>query len=68
MRVDDEDWQRCFGHNDSQIEPIPKMGKTKLTRAQLAAQMIMDAARLRDAASSERTLFDLMDESSQPSV
>ena len=66
MRVDDPAWLKAFGHDSSQIEPVPKTTKPKLNRAQLAAQMILDGARLRDAAHRERTLFDSIDESSQP--
>jgi len=66
MQVADEDWLKAFGHDSSQIEPVPKTTKPKLNRAQLASKMIMDTARLRDAAPSERTLFDSIDESSQP--
>lgn len=64
MEVTDEAWQRCFGTADSQIEPIPKLGKTKLNRPQLAAKMILDTARLRDAVPAPtkparaKTLFD----------
>lgn len=68
MEVTDSDWVAAFGTSDSQLEPIPKLGKVKLNRAQLAAKMILDTARLRDAASSERTLFDLVDGSQSPST
>ncbi len=44
MQVADEDWLRCFGTSDSQLEPIPKLGKIKLTRAQLESQMVIETA------------------------
>ena len=67
MRVMDEDWIRCFGHDSSEIEPAPKATKQKLKRHQLAAKMINDAARMRDAPH-ERTLFDTADRASAASV
>ena len=66
MIVTDPHWLACFGTTDSSIEPVPKTTKIKPTRAQLAARMILDAARLRDAAHRERTLFDLIDEPQLP--
>ncbi len=68
MQVTDPDWLKAFGHDSSQIEPVPTVTKPKLNRAQMASKMIMDTARLRDAAPRERTLFDSMDESQSPST
>lgn len=62
MQVEDPDWQRIFGHNDSQIEPIPKLGKIRPTRAQLESRMVVETAALfRDKAvkpTRRATLFD----------
>lgn len=66
MEVTDHDWIAAFGTTSSQLEPVPTVTKPKLNRAQLASKMIMDSAKLRDAASSERTLFDSIDESQSP--
>ena len=61
MHVDDAVWLKVFGHSDSQVEPVPKLGKQKLNRAQMAAGMILDAKRLREAPRRAKTLFDDQD-------
>lgn len=46
MIVEDPDWVRIFGTTDSQIEPVPKIKKTKLESHQHEAKLIVERPEL----------------------